>query len=68
MADTRPKRRHSDEQITKKREKEKERAKSRIYIGKAFKRWREHRRQKGFQSHIQVALFLLDRLNAVWFF
>uniref|UniRef100_A0A8D0A760 Uncharacterized protein n=1 Tax=Sander lucioperca TaxID=283035 RepID=A0A8D0A760_SANLU len=52
----------------KKREKEKD-AKSRIYIGKAFERWRELRQQKGFHSDIQVALFLLDRwVNPVWFF
>uniref|UniRef100_A0A8D0AV27 Uncharacterized protein n=1 Tax=Sander lucioperca TaxID=283035 RepID=A0A8D0AV27_SANLU len=69
MADTRAKRQCSDEQIAKKREKEKERAKSRIYIRKAFEKWRELRRQKGFQSDIQVALFLLDRwVNPVWFF
>ncbi|KAG1927865.1 hypothetical protein F2P79_023929, partial [Pimephales promelas] len=60
MADTRPKRRRSEEQI-KKKESDKESAKFRIYIGsKAFERWQELRRQKGFQSDIQVALFLLD--------
>ncbi|CAM4332807.1 unnamed protein product [Leuciscus chuanchicus] len=61
MADTRPKRLRSDEQKAKNREREKERGRSRIYIGEAFERWRELRRQKGFQSDIQVALFLLDR-------
>ncbi|XP_077058348.1 forkhead box protein K2 isoform X4 [Siphateles boraxobius] len=57
MANKRPKRLRSDEQIAK----EKDRAKSRIYIGKAFERWRSLRRQKGFQFDIQVAQFLLDR-------
>ncbi|ROL42753.1 Paraspeckle component 1 [Anabarilius grahami] len=65
MADTRPKRRRSNEHLENKREKEKERGKSRIYIGKAFERWRELRRQKGFQSDIQVALFLLDSCKQV---
>ncbi|XP_065150413.1 uncharacterized protein [Paramisgurnus dabryanus] len=60
MADTRPKRRRSAEQRAKLAEKQKERSKSRIYIGKAFERWRELRGQKGFQSDVQVALFLLD--------
>ena len=70
MADTRPKRRRSDEQIAKKRDKDKDkdkdRAKSRIYIGKTFERWRELRRQKGFQSDI-VALFLAEQVNPFFF-
>ncbi|XDV13263.1 hypothetical protein PO909_001708 [Leuciscus waleckii] len=41
MADTRLKRQRSDEQIVKKRDKDKERAKSRIYIGKTLEMWRE---------------------------
>ncbi|XDV34360.1 hypothetical protein PO909_004524 [Leuciscus waleckii] len=57
MADTRLKRRRSDEQIVKKRDKDKERAKSRIYIGKTLEMWRELRRQKGFQSDIQLLCF-----------
>jgi len=62
MADTRPKRRRSEEQMKKKKESDKERAKFRIYIGsEPFERWQELRRQKGFRSNIQVALFLLDR-------
>ncbi|XP_048056880.1 forkhead box protein K2 isoform X2 [Megalobrama amblycephala] len=65
MAETRPKRQRSNEHLKKKREKEKERGKSRIYIGEAFERWRELRRQKGFQSDIQVALFLLERYEGL---
>ncbi|XDV51928.1 hypothetical protein PO909_020720 [Leuciscus waleckii] len=57
MVDTRPKRRRFDEQIAKKRDKDKERVKSRIYIGKTFERWRELRRQKGFQSDLQLLCF-----------
>ncbi|KAG5277806.1 hypothetical protein AALO_G00091600 [Alosa alosa] len=56
----RPKRRRSDEHMAKKRVQEKERGKSRIYIGEAIQRWRELRQQKGFQSDAQLALFLLD--------
>ncbi|XDV49341.1 hypothetical protein PO909_018612 [Leuciscus waleckii] len=57
MADTRLKRRRSDEQIVKKRDKDKEREKSRIYIGKTLEMWRELRRHKGFQSDIQLLCF-----------
>ncbi|XP_062405821.1 uncharacterized protein LOC134095994 isoform X2 [Sardina pilchardus] len=56
----RPKRRRSDEHMAKKRVQEKERGKSRVYIGEAMQRWRELRQQKGFQSDAQLALFLLD--------
>ncbi|XP_056227529.1 uncharacterized protein LOC130166165 isoform X2 [Seriola aureovittata] len=60
-ARTRPKKRRSDEYMARRRELEKERTKTRIYIGESIQRWRELRRQKGFLSDAQVAKFLLDR-------
>uniref|UniRef100_A0A3B4W8W9 Uncharacterized protein n=1 Tax=Seriola lalandi dorsalis TaxID=1841481 RepID=A0A3B4W8W9_SERLL len=59
-ARTRPKKRRSDEYMARRRELEKERTKTRIYIGESIQRWRELRRQKGFLSDAQVAKFLLD--------
>jgi len=63
--DARPKRRRpSEAQMAKRREREKQRAKTRIYVGPAFERWREVRRQRGFLTDIELALYLLDR--SVW--
>uniref|UniRef100_A0A8C9YWL2 Uncharacterized protein n=1 Tax=Sander lucioperca TaxID=283035 RepID=A0A8C9YWL2_SANLU len=61
MAEARPKKRRSEEYMARRREIEKERTKTRIYIGESIQRWRELRWQKGFQSDAQVAKFLLDR-------
>uniref|UniRef100_A0A8C4DXR2 Uncharacterized protein n=1 Tax=Dicentrarchus labrax TaxID=13489 RepID=A0A8C4DXR2_DICLA len=55
----------SEEYMAKRRETEKERTKIRVYIGESIQRWRELRRQKGFQSDVHVAKFLLDRWQAV---
>ncbi|KAM9856689.1 uncharacterized protein ACBR49_000384 isoform 2-T2 [Aulostomus maculatus] len=60
MAEVRPKKRRSDEYLARRREIEKERTKTRIYIGESFQRWRELRRQKGFLTDAQLAKFLLD--------
>jgi len=47
--------------MAKRREREKQRAKTRIYVGPAFERWREVRQQRGFLTDIELALYLLDR-------
>ncbi|XP_028421885.1 uncharacterized protein LOC114546913 isoform X3 [Perca flavescens] len=60
MAEARPKKRRSEEYMARRREIEKERTKTRIYIGESIQGWRELRRQKGFQSDAQLAKFLLD--------
>ncbi|XP_078135628.1 uncharacterized protein LOC144536383 isoform X3 [Sander vitreus] len=60
MAEARPKKRRSEEYMARRREIEKERTKTRIYIGESIQKWRELRWQKGFQSDAQLAKFLLD--------
>uniref|UniRef100_A0A8D0DAP9 Uncharacterized protein n=1 Tax=Sander lucioperca TaxID=283035 RepID=A0A8D0DAP9_SANLU len=55
MAEAQPKKRRSEEYMARRREIEKEQTKTRIYIGESIQRWRELRRQKGFQSDAQVA-------------
>jgi len=53
--------------MAKRREREKQRAKTRIYVGPAFERWREVRQQRGFLTDIELALYLLDRsVHPVW--
>ncbi len=43
-----------------KKELDKVRNKARIYIGNAFKRWRDLQDLKGFKIDVEVAIFLLD--------
>lgn len=44
-----------------KRESDRNRGKTRVNLGRAFKRWRELRDLKGFQTDIHLAFFLLDK-------
>ncbi|KAF3695393.1 hypothetical protein EXN66_Car011069 [Channa argus] len=48
------------EKEERRKETDKARFKSRIYIGMAFPRWRELREEKNFQTDTDLALYLLD--------
>ncbi|KAJ8249131.1 hypothetical protein GJAV_G00231500 [Gymnothorax javanicus] len=61
MVEAKPKKRRSNKCMSRKKERDRSYAKSRINIGKAYQRWREFRELNGFNSDAQVALFLLDR-------
>nr|XP_023656329.1 uncharacterized protein LOC111838017 isoform X1 [Paramormyrops kingsleyae] len=64
MAVKQPKRRRSAAQTFKKKSLDQARAKSHVNIGEAFERWRDLRELKGMKTDEEVALFLLDRLEA----
>ena len=61
MAEKQPKRKRSEASKLKKKSYDQERAKTRVNIGVAFRRWRELRELKGLKTDLEVAVFLLDR-------
>lgn len=48
-------------EVTKKRNRDRRRAKSRVYIGVAFPRWKAFMSDAGLRTDAEVACFLLDR-------
>uniref|UniRef100_A0A8D0D8C2 Uncharacterized protein n=1 Tax=Sander lucioperca TaxID=283035 RepID=A0A8D0D8C2_SANLU len=63
MTNSSSQKRRSEEYMARRREIEKERTKTQIYIGESIQRWQELRRQKGFQSDAEVAKFLLGPVS-----
>ena len=51
----------NEEQKKAKRDSDRVRAKTRVNLGRSFKRWRELRDSGGFKTDAELALFLLDR-------